>query len=245
MLQNAESVVQYGCERVLEAPAHTLINVHVRGEAMTSIDSTHELIPVKHCNTCGKDYPATTEYFYRHACHPDGFRSQCKNCIRQYNKNYRESDPEKYSAFHKKYYAKSRGYRKPIELSYRLSNKHQKQRYDAMRYEKKKDHVKTKVAEWRVANPEARRAIILRYEGRKHGAEGTHTTQDILRMKKVQRGKCYYCGCKLTKYHVDHVIPLSRGGSNDPSNLVLACPSCNTSKGDRLPSEWIKGGKLL
>ena len=35
----------------------------------------------------------------------------------------------------------------------------------------------------------------------------------------------------------DHVVPLSRGGGNDWTNVVTACSSCNTRKGDRLPTE--------
>jgi 5-methylcytosine-specific restriction endonuclease McrA len=46
-------------------------------------------------------------------------------------------------------------------------------------------------------------------------------------------------------YHVDHVVPLVRGGSDDPSNLVIACVPCNLSKGDKLPHEWKRSGRLL
>jgi 5-methylcytosine-specific restriction endonuclease McrA len=35
----------------------------------------------------------------------------------------------------------------------------------------------------------------------------------------------------------DHLIPLSRGGTNDWTNVVTACSSCNTRKGNRLPRE--------
>lgn len=44
--------------------------------------------------------------------------------------------------------------------------------------------------------------------------------------------KCAYCAKALTPFAftVDHVVPLSRGGTNDPSNLVLACGSCNSRK---------------
>lgn len=34
-------------------------------------------------------------------------------------------------------------------------------------------------------------------------------------------------------FHVEHVIPLCRGGTNELANLVLACPSCNLRKADR------------
>ena len=35
----------------------------------------------------------------------------------------------------------------------------------------------------------------------------------------------------------DHLVPLSRGGTNDWTNVVTACSSCNTRKGNRLPEE--------
>lgn len=46
---------------------------------------------------------------------------------------------------------------------------------------------------------------------------------------------CGYCGSEADS--VDHIIPLSRGGPDKLDNLVAACRSCNTSKGDRTPEE--------
>jgi len=78
---------------------------------------------------------------------------------------------------------------------------------------------------------------------RKKRAGGKYTEQDIKAQYKRQHGKCYWCDCEVgDKYHVDHVIPLARGGSNDPSNLVIACPACNMNKKTKLPWEW-KGNK--
>lgn len=53
---------------------------------------------------------------------------------------------------------------------------------------------------------------------------------------------CVYCGSQSE--HIDHVIPVSRGGTNDEGNLVAACASCNLTKSDRLLSElgWTIGG---
>jgi hypothetical protein len=64
-----------------------------------------------------------------------------------------------------------------------------------------------------------------------------------LRQKVFSRDNytCQYCNAKDAKLHCDHVIPLSRGGSNDLENLVAACASCNLSKHNKTLSEW-KGG---
>lgn len=44
---------------------------------------------------------------------------------------------------------------------------------------------------------------------------------------------CQYCGAAApnVQLHVDHIVPVSEGGSDDPSNLVTACAACNFGKG--------------
>ena len=57
--------------------------------------------------------------------------------------------------------------------------------------------------------------------------------------------QCTYCGKTLNTAldpaanpTVDHIVPSSRGGTAALSNLVLACRSCNSSKGARSITEW-------
>ena len=50
---------------------------------------------------------------------------------------------------------------------------------------------------------------------------------------------CTYCGSKDTPLHCDHVIPVSRGGTDELSNLTTACEKCNLSKGSKLVEEWL------
>lgn len=53
---------------------------------------------------------------------------------------------------------------------------------------------------------------------------------------------CSYCKKVIIgKYHFDHVVPIARGGKHVRENLVVACVSCNLSKGPKLLTEW-KGG---
>lgn len=58
--------------------------------------------------------------------------------------------------------------------------------------------------------------------------------QDVLDdLYEEQNGKCAICGGQLdSEYHVDHKIPFSKGGGNERSNLQLAHPKCNQSKGN-------------
>ena len=59
-----------------------------------------------------------------------------------------------------------------------------------------------------------------------------------IRQKVLKRdhNTCHYCGGSANQ--VDHIIPRKQGGSNELSNLVAACSSCNASKNDRTPKEW-------
>lgn len=56
--------------------------------------------------------------------------------------------------------------------------------------------------------------------------------------------RCQYCGRgpETGSLHCDHVLPLFKGGSNELSNLVTACKSCNSSKRAKTVEEW-KGGQ--
>lgn len=84
---------------------------------------------------------------------------------------------------------------------------------------------------------------------RKIGSEGTHTLEDIAEQLKRQKYKCAECGVSVRKKgsrHVDHIMPLSLGGTNWPWNIQILCPTCNLSKGAKHPLEWAKTrGRLI
>lgn len=48
---------------------------------------------------------------------------------------------------------------------------------------------------------------------------------------------CQYCGATDVPLTLDHVLPSSRGGNNDWTNLVACCVACNNRKGNRTPDE--------
>lgn len=74
-------------------------------------------------------------------------------------------------------------------------------------------------------------------------SKGSHTRADIRELFFEQKGCCALCDLPFAHekdFHVDHWKPLSKGGSNDKSNLKLLHPKCNLSKGAKLPEEFNK-----
>jgi 5-methylcytosine-specific restriction endonuclease McrA len=130
-------------------------------------------------------------------------------------------------------------------------------------YEQNRERALEQSRRWQVANPErvrelsrlgrqrniekARERDRLRGPSRKaarRGAPGVHSPADVRAQFDFQGGVCFYCAANLTwdekprTWHLDHVIPISRGGSNGPENIVCACASCNQSKGAKTLDEW-------
>jgi 5-methylcytosine-specific restriction endonuclease McrA len=58
---------------------------------------------------------------------------------------------------------------------------------------------------------------------------------------ELQDGLCFYCGGDTNSRaeHVDHFVPLIRGGSNARFNIVVSCQTCNCKKGGKLPLEFM------
>lgn len=51
--------------------------------------------------------------------------------------------------------------------------------------------------------------------------------------------RCVYCADKVQEYEFDHLIPVSKGGITEASNIVLVCVPCNRSKGAKTLKEWM------
>lgn len=62
---------------------------------------------------------------------------------------------------------------------------------------------------------------------------------------RTQSYLCAYCNYNLkaleySKIHIDHIIPISKGGKDDPSNFAVVCSDCNTLKSDLTMEEFLK-----
>ncbi len=77
---------------------------------------------------------------------------------------------------------------------------------------------------------------------RKKGNGGKITEKEIKQIFKRDQ-KCVYCG-KKEKLSLDHIIPISTGGRSEFNNYVIACLSCNISKGKKEVFKWCKQKRI-
>lgn len=90
------------------------------------------------------------------------------------------------------------------------------------------------------ADIEKSRAKSRANQGKRSAAEkrGSATAKDYLDVLESARGVCAMCfQCPRQKLHVDHIVPLSRGGEHSRENLQALCQPCNQWKYNRLITE--------
>jgi len=186
----------------------------------------------KACSKCGA-VKALTE-FGPDKRKLDGTKAACRACCRATQNRYRAENTEHVRTIEKRAMA-SFAQRKPerlraINLKYARANAARMNEYSR---------------QYRRLNPDKKRAETQRYRARKALAPGSHTASDIRNQLAAQNHKCWWCSKTVpgNGYHVDHLVPLHRQGSNGPENIVIACPACNLGKNARMP--WDFNGRLL
>ncbi|MFD3815028.1 HNH endonuclease [Streptomyces rubiginosohelvolus] len=107
----------------------------------------------------------------------------------------------------------------------------------------RKERVAAAVA-WARANPTMRAAIANQNKARRRqwmqtnpGSVGV-SSRDWVTLVRHYHRHCAYCGGNKGGIHMDHVIPISRGGRHAIGNVLPACQGCNLSKGAKLLAEW-------
>jgi hypothetical protein len=83
-----------------------------------------------------------------------------------------------------------------------------------------------------------RKSSKARRRALERGASGSYTWAEVTRLWISINRCCAYCDEPTSDYEPDHVIPLSKGGSNSITNVVPSCKLCNSDKRDLLLTEW-------
>lgn len=176
------------------------------------------------CKACGVAKPESE--YHKDKGGSDGLRAQCKPCRNGYMAGY---------------YEENREAKVDYERSRRLNNGDHMRAWDRARYESQREK--------RIAIAEqyghVRRARLANVE--------SEPGVTVKRLRKDLGDGCCYCGVLMDfvprkrgegisprRATLEHVIPISRGGTHTFDNASLACHSCNTSKNNKPLLEWLE-----
>lgn len=188
----------------------------------------------------------------------DGYVGSCRSCQKQYfyenrdilrlkQKQYRELNKDRIAENKKKWHFNNRDSILKHKREYHHKNKDVINLKSKQFYEKNKDeqlkkrkiYAKTQIGKSVHRNKEHKR--------RSKTKQGDVTAQQLLELQQNAK-VCYWCNASLKnkKVHIDHYVPLSKGGEHTLSNLVVSCDKCNLRKNAKDPIIFANSmGKLF
>ena len=229
---------------------------NIPGHEQTKKESTVD--NYKTCTGCKQEKPNSE--FSPSKLGKLGTRSRCKQCCVKQSKNYRaanhqkvldslaayrRNNPEKVKSLNQKFRKENPNYAKDYYKNYRESELlRSKMRYwkdtskEAARKKKARQSspevFRERNKKYAQSNPEMIRAKAQRR--RANIAKNKTFSISKKELLFMYSANCFYCSNKAQT--LDHVVPISRGGSHGVGNLVPACNHCNFSKAGRTIMEW-------
>jgi hypothetical protein len=172
-------------------------------------------VSFKECSKC-KEWKELT-LFRKDKGKWDGLYPYCKECANAKDRNIYKKNPEKKKQAVKDYMEKH-------PEKYNIYKP-----YNPKYYSSEKSRLKKRARDMK------RRAL-------KKEADLHHQITDevIKAVLEKYNNCCVYCGENVSeKFHIDHKLPLSRGGGNEIENLALSCPDCNYKKNNKTDIEFV------
>jgi 5-methylcytosine-specific restriction endonuclease McrA len=168
------------------------------------------IIDQRRCAKCG--CTKAIDLFGRDKSRKDGLACWCKDCLNANSRKYHEANRDKYVERHRRWYSENPPNRAVVSERTRI---------------------------WRASNPEHARMLTKNGKHRRRArTQGGLTASDLRAWLIAQPKVCHWCGVQCKQCEIDHIVPLSRGGKHERSNLTIACPTCNRKKGARCPVEF-------
>ena len=171
-----------------------------------------------------------------------------KDKLSEKAKKYREENKERLAEYKKEWALTNKEMLVDRRKRFYQDNKDKLSIQQKEYYQTNKDKILTRVKEYRQTetgrlvkrNSNSKRRYLrkINSDGTLHCEVRYPLTKELQELLHTQDYKCNNCRSDITNAkHLDHHIPLSKGGTHSINNVVWLCPTCNMTKSDKMPRE--------
>lgn len=175
------------------------------------------------CTGCGEDGPYYSRGLCR-ICYFKDYRAKNREQIQNLTQAWKKRTPN----FRERYKEWERTY----NAWYYRENKEVENARSRMYYWANKKRLNEESRAWGRVNPERVRLIAAQKRARKHQLPDTLTSDEEIELRAI--ALVLYPGEEL---HLDHIVPISKGGGTTRANCHFIPSKANISKGNKLPEE--------
>ena len=185
--------------------------------------------------------------FYVAVCNSDGRMGKCKACVKRRVRENRRERLEQYARYERaranlphrvearrKYQEEHKEQIDEYKKRWRRENAQMVARRSREQYERHKHEIVARSKKWAEDNPEkvsnAKADNRRKRRAAKHASLGSFTAEEFEVLCERYGDRCLTCGRTEIRLEADHVVPLTRGGSHDISNIQPLCGTCNRRK---------------
>lgn len=200
------------------------------------------------CKTCAK--ASTLKWRAENAAHvketKKAWRAANAEKIKEWAASYAEKNKDVLRQRVYSYRAKNPSAARAINAKWAAKNSEYLRVKNANWYSLNREKVAAKASNYRKMNPDKVRLFRHNRKARINSSGGVLSKGLLNRLFKLQKGICPCCRKPLGKnYHMDHIIPLAKGGTNTDDNIQLLRQKCNAQKAARHPVDFMQSRGFL
>jgi 5-methylcytosine-specific restriction endonuclease McrA len=200
---------------------------------------------LKVCRGCGVQ--KSLAEFYKHPRMADGHLNKCKVCFCALVRENRRERLEQYAQYEKaraillhrvearrKYQEEHKVEISEYKKSWAADNEEKVAASKLAYYERTREDIIARSKKWAESNPEkvrqAKTNNLRKRRAARHASHGNFTVREFKELCESYGNKCLACSETKAVLEADHVVPLTKGGSDNISNIQPLCGSCNRKK---------------
>lgn len=197
---------------------------------------------IKICTKCNRLLVANSMNFHTQMKGKYGVMSYCKECTKKYNSEHKEHQAE----YCKQWRANNKQHIAEYRKQHYRDNKERYAEYDKKYYKNNKEHIAEYGKQWASNNRERKNEIGRKAQHKRRAKlkfnGGEYTLEQWQECLEFFNYTCAYSGEPInnSNTNIEHIIPISKGGSNNIYNIVPALDIVNKSKNASDMLEWYK-----